>query len=87
MVAALLSSSAVRSSVKAAAGRPVGVRALPVRSRRSVVRVANVAAPAEELLGRSAEPQYEVRLDRVCLVPARSHQASHPQGPLADPAG
>ena len=64
MTAALLSSS---SSTLCAARRSAAsagpARALPLRRRAGVVRVANIAAPAEEMLGQQGAGQttkYEV---------------------------
>lgn len=64
MAATLKATTMLGAAVSGA--RPAGLKAaLPIRRRSGVVRVANIAAPAEELLGKqpqSTQPRFEVRL-------------------------
>lgn len=63
MAATLKATTMLGAAVSGA--RPSGLKAaLPIRRRAGVVRVANIAAPAEELLGnqpQSTQPRFEVR--------------------------
>lgn len=62
MAATLKATTMLGAAVSGA--RPAGLKAaLPIRRRAGVVRVANIAAPAEELLGnqpQSTQPRFEV---------------------------
>ena len=73
VVMASLLASARPSAATMLKQTPTGLRAaLPIRRARTVVRVANIAAPAEELMGGQSvvtQPKFEVRALPLSPVP------------------